>query len=73
MRYYKVPKHLDGKQLYTSNQGYYTLVENELITEKECEKIGIANYAKNTLPMVEVKKNKIYFFFGARFEIPDKL
>lgn len=43
MKYYKVPEHFDGKQIYTQKKDYFTLVN--------------------------IKKNNIYFLFGARFEI----
>lgn len=69
MKYYKVPEHFDGKQIYTSKKDYFTLVANELITVKESEKEGIANFAKKHFTLVDVKKNNIYFSFGARFEI----
>lgn len=63
MIYYKVPK--DG-QVYNAKTCKYTpIVENELLTAKECERIGL-NY-KKLLP-VEVSRKKTYFFFGARFE-----
>lgn len=29
MKYYKVPKHLDGKQICTSKKGYFTFVANK--------------------------------------------
>ena len=69
MEYYKVPEHFDGKQIYTQKKDYFTLVANELITEKECKKVGIENFAKRHFSLVNVKKTNIYFFFGARFEI----
>lgn len=69
MDYYKVPEHLDGKQIYTQKKDYFTLVANELITEKECKKVGIENFAKRHFALVNIKKNNIYFLFGARFEI----
>lgn len=69
MKYYKVPEHFDGKQIYTQKKDYFTLVANELITEKECKKVGIENFAKRHFTLVNVKKTNIYFFLGARFEI----
>lgn len=69
MKYYKVPEHFDGKQIYTQKKDYFTLVANELITVKESEKYGVANFAKRHFTLVNIKKTNIHFFFGARFEI----
>jgi len=75
MEFYKVPKHLDQMKLYKKDSpkhhkipnGYF-LVENELLTEAECKKI---NAPIHRLEKVNIKKNRTYWFFGARFEDED--
>lgn len=75
MIYYKVPKELDGKQIYTSagkrKSFYMPLVAQELFTEKECERYSLP---KAKLVRVEVPKSRTHWLFGARFEfgIPEK-
>ena len=72
MEYYRVPKHLDQTRLYKENKtnhhktpnGYF-LIANELLTEKECKKL---NAPIHKLKKVNISKNNIYWFFGARFE-----
>ena len=71
MLYYRVKKEYDNRTKYTWNnkrQGVSNgiLIANELYTPSEFRKI--ANYSGYFEP-VEVKKNDIYFFFGARFQI----
>ena len=72
MTYYKVPPKFDGravigKGLYSGTPKRF-LIENELYTEKECDKYGIS---LNGLEVVNVSRKRIYWFFGARFEMED--
>ena len=60
MKFYKVKKEADNKRKAKIN----IYVENELFTENEVEKYSLN---KNYLEVVEVPKNKTYWFFGARF------
>lgn len=71
MTYYRVKPEYDNKIKYTWNNHYQgvpngILIANELYTPAEFKKI--ANY-KGYFEEVEVKKNKTYWFFGARFEM----
>lgn len=68
MVYFQVPEKFSGKQVYTSKKNHYTLVGTELITEKECEKIGIINFARKNFTLTNVSRRKIYWCFGARFK-----
>jgi len=60
MKFYKVKKEADQKR----NAKINLYIKDELFTEKEVEKYSLN---KNFLEVVEVKKNKTYWFFGARF------
>lgn len=64
MRYYKVLAKYDNCKVV--NNGKYTgfLVGNELYTEKERQKLNVPD---NVFEIIEVSKNKTYWFFGARF------
>ena len=68
MLYYKVPKKLDGHQPYSRKKQRHTttLVANELLTNRECDALDVPT---GWLEPVEVSRKKIYFFFGARFEL----
>lgn len=68
MKYYRVPKELDQRSVYSAVQLQYvtTLTANELFTLRELEQMGMAWLAKK-LEAVEVSRKKIYWFFGARF------
>lgn len=55
MKYYKV------KEYHDFSDGT-VLVQNELLTSKEK-----GNYPEHWFEPVEVKKEDIYWFFGARF------
>lgn len=74
MTYYKVPKQLDQYRLYTRDNcgrkcyNGYSLIENELLTEKECIRI---NAPIEKLTRVEYKKTECYRMFGARFFMED--
>ena len=72
MKYYRVLGWADGKQYYKwdkRNAGYVRptglyMIANELLTERE--KNMYCNHDKH-YEVVEVPKNKTYWFFGARF------
>lgn len=69
MQYYRVKPQYDNKTRYTRNnkgQGVSNgiLIANELYTPKEYEKLM---NCPAWFELVEIPKNKIYFFFGARF------
>ena len=63
MKYYKVKSEHDNKRKPGAKYDIY--VANELYTEKEAEKQHIN---KSYCELVEIPKNQVYFFFGARFE-----
>lgn len=76
MKYYQVKPEFDGKQLYKKQgqRGYssvykipngYNLIANELLTEKEVEKLNVPQVCVDP---VNVKKSEVYFCFGARFQ-----
>lgn len=62
MKYYKVNENGADKYMHKSRM---TLVYNELYTEKEKERYNIP---EAFVDVVNVSKNNIYWFFGARFE-----
>ena len=69
MKYYKVKPEYDNRTRYTWNnkkQGVPNsiLIANELYTP--CEFRRIAN-CPTWFDMVDIPKNRVYFFFGARF------
>ena len=71
MKYYKVKKQYDN---YQKNSDFDIFVQNELYTEKEFEKvkneyIGNKDKLLKMFDIVEVSKRKIYWLFGARFEM----
>jgi len=65
MLYYKVLEDfavlVNGKQIF--------LVENELITAKEAEKMNLNVNDAELFEPVHISKNKIYWMFGARFKL----
>lgn len=76
MKYYRVKPEFDGKTLYKKQRqrGYsstykvpngYNLIANELLTEKEVEKLNVPQVC---IDPVDVKKSEVYFCFGARFQ-----
>lgn len=72
MKYFKVPANLDGravikKWLYCGKIQRF-LIKNELYTEKELEKYGMTGTG---LIPVDIPKNRIFWNFGARFEIKE--
>lgn len=69
MQYYRVKPQYDNKTRYTRNNkgqgvGNGVLIANELYTPKEYKKLM---NCPEWFELVEIPKNKIYFFFGARF------
>lgn len=64
-QYYKVPESLEGRCV--NNKGhFFELVKDELLTEKECTKLGIN---VKLLEPIKLSSKKTYWFFGARFAI----
>lgn len=77
MKYWKVKPTFDNKSLCVIKHGHYVnagdiLIANELYTIKEYQKLvdtrffGFAPYS--AVELVEIPKNRVYWFFGARFE-----
>lgn len=74
MTYYRIKPQYDNKRRYTWNnhgQGVENgiLIGNELYTPREFGKLSIC---PEWVERVEIPKSKIYFFFGARFEMEVK-
>lgn len=78
MQYYQVKPKADNKRLFAIKGGAYVncgdfLIAKELYTPKEWEKIIKSHVfgcdPADCVEVVEVPKNKIYWFFGARFEM----
>lgn len=65
MIYIKISHH---KELYNRKK-HHILVENELYTSKEFEKLKsiYTDIQENDFTIVNIPKNKTYCFFGARF------
>lgn len=69
MKYYRVPKIIEGCQVYSrKTQKYISFAGGELFTLRELERMGITWVAKK-LEAVEVSRKKIYWSFGARFAL----
>ena len=74
MIYYRVKEWADGKPIYKYvgknrqkiRQTMLYLIENELFTQRELNKM--AN-CLSCFELVEIPKNKIHYSFGVRFEI----
>lgn len=71
MLYYKVkPEYDNYARLKETRKGYLVndgiLVANELFTPTERNKMANSD---NCFILVNVNKNRTYFFFGARFEM----
>lgn len=69
MKYYKVLPEYNNKPRFKFKRGGGLeidgiYIENELYTQREILKYF--DYSSYVVP-VEIPKNKIYFFFGARF------
>ena len=65
MKYYKV---VNG-DVYDRKTGYCTVLD-ELVTEKERMRY-FPNISNDAFECVNISKSKIYFLFGARFELKD--
>lgn len=71
MKYYRVKPEFDNKSRFKFHRGGGLEIDgiyiaNELYTPTEIKKyLGYAQYCE----IVEIPKNKVYFSFGARFEI----
>jgi hypothetical protein len=72
MKYYKVPKNLDGRAVL--KKGLYCgkiqrfLIVNELYTKKELEKYGMTI---DGFIEMDIPKNRVFHNFGVRFEKKD--
>lgn len=64
--YYRVPEKYDGVRLINKKANWYELAKGELLTEKECDKLGLKT---SLLEPVKLGAKKTYWFFGRRFEI----
>lgn len=69
MKYYKVKPQYDNKTRYTWNNHHQgvpngILIANELYTPSEYKRLAMCSA---WFDVVEIPKNKIHFFFGARF------
>lgn len=73
MKYFRVPANLDGRAVI--KKGLYCgkikrfLIENELYTAKELENYGMTEIG---FVPVDIPKNRIFWNFGARFEMEGK-
>lgn len=71
MKYYKVKKEYDNLQRYNGKTVNFdgVWVANELYTKKELKKLANGGLYINLkyFDVVEINKNKTYWFFGARF------
>lgn len=70
MKYFKVKPEYDNFRLIYNGKHNGILVGNELYTEKELYKKKILfcyGVDFKMFTMIEIPKNKVYFFFGARF------
>lgn len=69
MKYYKMLKSNNNFFNLTLNK-YDNIVENELLTEREFNKRGLhLMLAPNEYEIIEISKNKTFYFFGCRFFI----
>lgn len=66
--YYQVPKKLAGQHYVPALKTHITFVENELLTQKECERMNIN---RSVLRGIKVSRKKTYILFGARFHTED--
>ena len=68
MEYLRVKKEADSIRIELPKKHWF-LVENELITRKQAEKEGFTpEFISKHFEIVQIPKNKVYWFFGARFE-----
>ena len=66
--YYQVPKKLAGQHYVPVLKAHITFVENELLTQKECERMRIN---RAVLRRIKVPPKKTYILSGARFHTED--
>ena len=72
MLYYRVKKEYDQKYINPYIHDCNILIADELITKSELQKLvkrGLIHYKnyEKFFDIVNINKNKTYFFFGARF------
>ena len=66
MKYYRIKKE---KYFYNGKKSII-LVRDELITLNEWNKLGLnADRLNEYIELIEVSKKKVFWFFGARFEM----
>ncbi len=72
MKYYRVKSEYDNLPRYNGKKVKFDniWISNELYTEKEINKLVSSGIYVNMkyFDLVNIPKNKVYFFFGARFE-----
>ena len=60
-----------GKEIFLKKlDSHYTFVQGELLTRNECKNLGISIEKATKIKfatIVNINKNKTFFFFGARF------
>lgn len=71
MKYYRIPKELDGKRVFAHRkQKHIELMEGELFTFRELERAGLLGLALRLKHHAfEVSRKKIYWSFGVRFAL----
>lgn len=77
MHYYRVKPEYDQKQRIKNHK--YSIkrkpdgifVANELYTAGELEKFYLTKAQDNWFEAVDIPKNKVYWFFGCRFEMKE--
>ena len=72
MEYLRVKYDVDNVYSHVQRD-YITLVENELYTKRELDRLYRLGYKipRSALETVRTSKNNVYFFFGARFAIDE--
>lgn len=77
MKYYKVKKEYDNLQRYNGKTVNFDgiWIANELYTEKELKKLVNSGVYINLkyFDVIEISKNKTYWFFGSRFSFAEGL
>lgn len=66
--YYQVPKKLAGEHYIPALKTHRTFLKNELLTQKECERMNIN---RAVLRRIKVQPKKTYRFLGVRFHTED--
>lgn len=67
MKFYRVKETSDNVNIISDHKIVGFLVARELITESEYKKRKLNNVNSKHFEIVDVKKNKTHWFFGARF------